>query len=170
MHAFRHLMPHLSRARLLAAPAAAVVGLTAVSASPAARTALPNPCTVLSSIHSYTMLGHGAREVGKTGPLKTYGSGKYQSVSCSDVVGPITVYLSLMANGTGGFGGVRVTSTTHPEGFGGTGTLIVGTGAGGGGPVDFMVFHRGTTYVDLSANGATPAGLTLLGQSLYKLI
>ena len=69
----------------------------------------------------------------------------------------------------GGSGGVRIISQTHPAGFGGTATLTVGTGAGNIAPVDYLTFRKGPLYADLSANGAEPSKLAILGQEVYKL-
>ena len=90
--------------------------------------------------------------------------------STRSLVGTLPIYLS-MSHSFGGFGGIKVTSTTHPSGLGSGDELVVGTGLGpAGGPVDFIVFHKGTTYADLSANGATPSKLTILARQIYKLL
>ena len=102
------------------------------------------------------------------GKLKTYGSGKYEQVTCDETVGTISVYLSYYEN-VGGSGGVRIISQTHSAGFGGTATLTVGTGVGNNAPVDYLTFRKGPLYADLSANGAEPSKLATLGQEVYKL-
>jgi hypothetical protein len=48
--------------------------------------------------------------------------------------------------------------------------LITGTAAQNGAPVDFVLFHRGTVYVDLSANGATTELLTTFARQVYKAL
>ena len=95
-----------------------------------------------------------------------YGTGKYVTLQCSETVGTQSVSISLSSAGPGGFGGVSNIKTTHPSGLGAGASLITGKAVPSGGPVDFVEFHRGTVYVDLSANGATrrahdvrPAGL-----------
>ena len=110
----------------------------------------------------------GGRHGLSLGKLKTYGSGKYEQVTCDETVGTISVYLSYYKS-VGGSGGVRIISQTHPAGFGGTATLTVGTGAGNNAPVDYITFRKGPLYADLSANGAEPSKLATLGQEVYKL-
>jgi hypothetical protein len=58
---------------------------------------------------------------------------------------------------------------THPTGLGSGDELVVGKTPTGG-PVDFVVFHKSTTYADLSANGANPSSLTTLAREIYKLL
>jgi hypothetical protein len=148
----------------IAAAAFAVAGVPAYAAS----SALPNPCTVLASAHAEDSVGSPAAAV-TAGKLKTYGTGRYLELYCSENVGTLSVSLSLVGEDENGFGGVKVTSTTHPGGLGSDDTLIVGTDISGG-PVDFINFHRGSVYADLGANGASPSGLTALAQKIYKLI
>jgi hypothetical protein len=130
--------------------------------------ALPNPCTLLANAHAGTAFGHG-----KTLPLgaqKTqhYGTGKYAGATCLTSVGSQQVSLNL-SGGAGGFGGVKITSQTHPSGLGAGATLTVGTGLGkGGGAVDFVSFHRGPIYAVVSANGASPAVLTSFARVVYR--
>ena len=147
--------------------AAALASLALASASSARNMALPNPCTILASSHPQSLTAKAAATV-SPGKLKTYGSGKYEQVTCDETVGTISVYLSYYKN-VGGSGGVRIISQTHPAGFGGTATLTVGTGAGNNAPVDYITFRKGPLYADLSANGAEPSKLATLGQEVYKL-
>jgi hypothetical protein len=156
------------RTRLLATFAAtALAGLAFAAASSARGVSLPNPCTILASAHAESLAATSAATA-SPGKLKTYGSGKYEQLTCDESVGTLSVYLSYYAN-QGGSGGVRVISQSHPAGFGGTATLTVGTGAGNNAPVDYIEFRKGTIYADLSANGAEPAKLTTLGLKVYKL-
>jgi hypothetical protein len=158
----------LRRSRLLPAVAiGAVTALVFAAASLGRATTLPNPCTILASAHAQNLKGTSAVKV-TAGTLSTYGTGKYKDVSCMEKVGPISVYLSYYAS-PGGSGGVRITSQTHPAGFGGTATLTVGTGITNHAPVDYLVFKKGAVYGDLGANGADPDQLTALGQKIYKL-
>ncbi len=146
---------------------ASFASLAVATASSAQGTALPNPCTILASSHPQSLTAKATATV-SPGKLKTYGSGKYEQVTCDETVGTISVYLSYYKN-VGGSGGVRVISQTHPAGFGGTATLTVGTGVGNNAPVDYITFRKGPFYADLSANGAEPSKLTTLGQQVYKL-
>jgi hypothetical protein len=148
----------------IAAAALAVAGVPAFAAG----SALPNPCTVLASAHAQDSVGSSTAQV-TAGKLKTYGSGSYLELYCSENVGTLEVSLSLVGEDESGFGGVKVTSDTHPAGLGSGDTLIVGTGMTGG-PVDFISFHRGSVYADLGADGASPSGLTALAKKIYKLI
>jgi hypothetical protein len=155
----------LSR-RLLATLAAATLASLAFAATSSARgMSLPDPCTILASAHAESLTANASATSGK---LKTYGSGKYEQVTCDETVGTISVYLSYYSN-AGGSGGVRVISQSHPAGFGGTATLTVGTGVGSNAPVDYIQFRKGALYADISANGAAPSKLTILGQKVYKL-
>jgi hypothetical protein len=90
------------------------------------------------------------------------------SSTCSETVGTLPVYLTV-SHSFGGFGGIKVTSTTHPSGLGPGDELVVGAGPTGN-PVDFIVFHKSTVYVDLSANGANPSRLTTLARQVYRLL
>jgi len=156
------------RMRSLAMLAGAALASLALAAASSARdVALPNPCTILASSHPQSLTAKATATV-SPGKLKTYGSGKYEQVTCDETVGTISVYLSYYKN-VGGSGGVRIISQTHPTGFGGTATLTVGTGAGNNAPVDYISFRKGPLYADLSANGAEPSKLTTLGQEIYKL-
>jgi hypothetical protein len=156
------------RTRLFAPlAAAALVGLTCAAASPAQPVEFPNPCTVLAVAHPQSLTAAASATV-SPGTVKRYGSGKYEQVSCDETVGTVPVNLSYYMS-VGGSGGVRIISRSHPTGFGGTATLTVGTAAASHAPVDFIDFHKGTLYADLSANGAEPAKLTSLGQVVYRL-
>ena len=147
--------------------ATALAGLAFAAAGAARGVALPNPCTILASAHPQSLTAKATATVSH-GTLKTYGSGKYAQVTCNETVGTIGVYLSYYTN-TGGSGGVKIISQSHPSGFGGTATLTVGTGVGNNKPVDYIEFRKGKLYGDLSANGADPSKLTTLGQEVYKL-
>jgi hypothetical protein len=100
--------------------------------------------------------------------LTNHGSGSLASSTCSETVGTLPVYLTV-SHASGGFGGIKVSSTTHPSGLGIGDELVVGTGPTGK-PVDFIIFHRLTVYMDLSANGAKPSSLTTLARQIYKLL
>ena len=155
------------RTRLLATLAATVLAGLALAAAASARgVSLPNPCTILASAHA--QLERHVRRHGLSGQAEDVWLGKFEQLTCDESVGKISVYLSYYLN-QGGSGGVRITSQSHPTGFGGTATLTVGTGAGNNAPVDYIEFRKGTLYADLSANGAEPAKLTTLGQEVYKL-
>lgn len=154
--------------RLIATLAAAALACLAFASASSARVAaLPNPCTILASAHAHSLTATATAMV-SPGKLKTYGSGKYEQLTCDETVGSISVYLSYYSY-VGGSGGVRIISQTHPAGFGGSATLTVGVGVRGNMPVDYINFHKGAVYGDISANGAEPSKLTTLGQAIYKL-
>ena len=140
---------------------------SAAAAGAASGTALPNPCALLTSLHPEATLAPGKSVAGRK--LTNQGTGAFATSTCQETVGALPVYLSVGHN-FGGFGGIKVTSITHPGGLGSGDELVVGTGFGSTGPVDFIVFHKGTTYADLSANGAKPTSLTTLARQLYKLL
>jgi hypothetical protein len=146
---------------------AALAALALAGASSARGATLPNPCTILALAHPQGSIGSASVSV-KPGKLTTYGTGKYEQLTCNETVGTITVYLSYYFF-TGGSGGVRVTSRSHPAGLGSEGELTVGTGAGNGAPVDYVSFKKGSLYADLGANGAEPSGLTTFAREVYKL-
>ena len=127
----------------------------------------PNACTLLSNAHPEMILHKGGSAITHHA-LHKYGSGQGASQTCSETIGTQPVNLSLSL-GAGGFGGVKVTSTTHPSGLGSGDALIVGTSPSGG-AVDFIEFHRGTVFADLSANGASPGGITTVARRVYKLL
>jgi hypothetical protein len=153
--------------RLFATLSASLAGLALAATSSARDVSLPNPCTILASAHAQSLAAPATAAV-SSGKLKTYGTGKYEQVTCDETVGAIPVYLSYFRN-VGGSGGVRIISQSHPAGFGGTATLTVGTGSANNAPVDYIQFRKGALYADLSANGAEPSKLTILGQEVYKL-
>ena len=130
--------------------AIAVVALVAASAASPAT--LPNPCTLLSKVHAERTLAKGKSVVVTHGKLANHGSGSLASSTCSEMVGTLPVYLTV-SHSFSGFGGIKVTSITHPSGLGPGDELVVGAGPTGS-PVDFIVFHKSTVYVDLSANGS----------------
>src|ERR1700690_2473442 len=130
-----------------------LVGAGGVSAAP-----LPNPCALLTKVHPERVFGHGKTLVVTHRVQRKYGSGALANLSCAETVGTQPVSINLSA-GAGGFGGVKIPSQTHPAGLGVGATLFVGTGLGGGGPVDFVEFHAATIYVSISANGASPSTL-----------
>jgi hypothetical protein len=127
----------------------------------------PNACTLLTNAHPEQTIHKGGSAITHRA-LHKYGSGQGASQTCSETIGTQPVYLSLSL-GAGGFGGVKVTSTTHPSGLGSGASLIVGTTPSGG-AVDFIEFHKGTNFADLSANGASPSGLTTVARKVYKLL
>jgi hypothetical protein len=147
----------------------AVACLAALAAGTASAT-LPNPCTLLTKVHPEQTFGHGKTLAVTNRKQQKYGSGKYASVMCSEIVGTQPVSISLSGAAPGGFGGVMDPKTTHPGGLGAGDSLIIGKGVPNGGPVDFVLFHRGAAYVDLSANGATPALLTTFARQVYKAL
>ncbi len=114
------------------------------------------------------MFAHGQTLAVKHRKHQKYGTGRYTGVSCSETVGTQPLSISLTSGSTGGFGGVKITSQSHPAGLGSEATLIVGVGAGSGAPVDFIEFHRKTVYVDISANGMSPSTLTTFARQVFK--
>ena len=153
---------------LITALAAVAVWLTVVAAGSAA--ALPNPCALLAKVHPERTLGRGKTLAVKHVKLQKYGSGQYASVSCSETVGAQPVNLNLSGPASGGFGGVKVISQTHPSGLGSGATLTVGTAAGSGAPVDFLSFHRSSVSAVLTADGASPSALTAFARQVYKAL
>lgn len=147
----------------------AAVGLVAITAGFAGATApLPDPCTLLTKAHAEESIAKGKTVTVKLGKVTKSGSGSLAAAFCPELVGTLTVSI-YVSHSFGGFGGVQVKSTTHPTGLGSGDNLIVGTGPSGG-PVDFIVFHTGGLYLDVSANGATPANLTTFARQVYKLL
>ena len=157
-----------SRRRAVIAGVAAVC-LAALAAGTASAT-LPSPCTLLTNVHPEHTFGHGKTLAVRDRTQHKYGSGKYGSVTCSEIVGTQSVSISLSGAAPGGFGGIANPKTTHPSGLGAGASLITGTAAQNGAPVDFVLFHRGTVYVDLSANGATTELLTTFARQVYKAL
>jgi hypothetical protein len=152
--------------RAAGAVVATATWLAPVAAGETSAAGLPNACTLLASANPQGALGHGkALAVGHQ-KLQKYGTGATASSVCSETVGTQPVTLGLSGSG-GGFGGVKVTSQTHPSGLGSGATLTVGT-APSGGPVDFVSFHRGSVWADLGANGANSGSLTTLARSVYQ--
>ena len=151
----------------LAVACAALVSATAAATSSAT---LPNPCTILTKVHPELAFAHKGTRLGVTHrKLTHYGAGKQATSTCSETVGTRPVYLSVSLTPSGGFGGVNVTSTTHPVGLGSGDVLIVGKSPSGS-PVDFLEFHTATVYANLSANGEAPSSLTTLARQIYKLL
>ena len=154
-------------ARLLTTlPAVALAGLAFVAASSARGVSLPNPCTILASAHAQSVTAKAAATA----------SGHAEDVRLGQVRagdlrrdGRDGQGLPLLLHERGRLRRRQIVSQSHPTGFGGTATLTVGTGAGSGAPVDYIVFRKGPLYADLSANGAEPSKLTTLGQEVYKL-
>jgi hypothetical protein len=142
--------------------------LTLVASGAATAAALPNPCALLTAVHAEKTLAKGKSVVVKHGKLVKSGSGSFVRLTCSEMVGTQPVFLTL-SHSSGGFGGVKITSTTHPSGLGSGDQLVVGTGPTGA-PVDFIVFHKAGVFADISANGANPGKLTTLARQLFKLI
>jgi hypothetical protein len=139
------------------------------AAASASGLASPNACAVLTEAHPEKAFGHGKVLAVSQRKSQKYGVGAAASSVCSEKVGTQAVSLSLSSS-SGGFGGVKVTSQTHPSGLGAGDTLTVGTTPSGGSPVDFVSFHRGNVYAVASANGATPSVLTTFARIVYKLL
>jgi len=148
----------------------AVVWLAVVASAWASAAALPNPCALLTKVHPEHAFGGEKTLAVKHVKLQKYGSGQYASVSCSETVGAQPVVLNLSGPASGGFGGVKVTSQTHPSGLGSGATLTVGTALGGGGPVDFVAFHKSSVSAVLTANGASPSALTAFARQVYRAL
>jgi hypothetical protein len=157
---------HIATLAVAIAAGTAMIGSAIANASEAA--GLPDPCVLLTKVHAENTIAKGTTVSVKLGKLVKYGSGNLASSYCPEMVGKLTVSISL-SHAAGGFGGVRITSTTHPTGLGPGDELIVGTGPTGG-PVDFIVFHTSKAYVAISANGATPSSLTALARQVYPLV
>jgi hypothetical protein len=141
------------------------VCLVATSAATA-----PNPCTLLVNAHAGTAFGKGKPLALGAQKVQRYGTGKYAGATCLTSVGTQQLSLGVSGGASGGFGGVKVTSQTHPGGLGSGATLTVGTAAGSGSAVDFITFNRGGVYVDINANGASPATLTSFAREVYRLL
>jgi hypothetical protein len=149
---------------------AVAIGCLALAASAAASgTALPNACTVLTKAHPEKAFGHGKILTVSHRKSQKFGVGAAASFVCSEMVGKQPIVLSLSASAAGGFGGVKVTSQTHPSGLGAGDTLTVGSSPSGS-PVDFLSFHRGVVYAVVTANGSAPSVLTTFSRTVYKLI
>ena len=145
---------------------AAALGAGVASGGSAAT--LPDPCALLAKVHPELTIAKGKTVTTTLGKRATYGSGKLQSLYCPETVGKLTVSITV-SHSAGAFGGVKVTSTTHPSGLGSGDTLIVGQSPTGA-PVDLIVFHTATVYVSISANGASPASLTTLARQVYAAV
>jgi len=161
--------------RLLRQAVALSVGVAVVAATAGAAiakasssAALPNPCTLLTEVHPQDTIAKGTTVTVKLGKLVKYGSGKYEDLYCPETVGKLTVSISFSQYG-GGYGGVKVTSITHPTGLGSGDELVVGVGRTNL-PVDFIAFHTTKVYVSISANGAAPSSLTDLARQVYVLV
>jgi hypothetical protein len=147
-----------------------LVAVAAVAAAATARAAVPSACTVLTKAQPEKAFGHGKTLAVSHRTSRHYGSGATATSNCTEDVGTQLIVLSLTGEASGGFGGVKVTSQTHPSGLGAGATLTVGTAAGSGKPVDFISFHRGSVYATINANGASPTVLTGFARTVYKLI
>jgi hypothetical protein len=147
----------------------AVLSFAAVAAGTASAT-LPSACVLLTKAHPEQAFGHGGTLPVTKRTQHKYGTGKYVTLQCSENVGAQSVSISLSSAGAGGFGGVSDIKTTHPSGLGAGDSLITGKAVPSGAPVDFVEFHRGAVYVDISANGATPAVLTTFARQVYKAL
>lgn len=145
---------------------AAAAACSAAAAAPAA--ALPDPCSLLTKAQPQNTIAKGMTVAVKLGKLVKSGTGNNAYAYCTETVGKLTVSISV-SHYLGGFGGVRIVSTTHPTGLGAGDELVVGTGMSGG-AVDFIIFHAGGVYLDISANGATPTSLTDLARQVYALV
>jgi hypothetical protein len=131
--------------------------------------ALPNACGLLTQAHPEKAFAHGAPLHVSAHKSQKYGTGAAASVVCSETVGKQPVSLSLSGS-AGGFGGVKVTSQTHPSGLGAEDTLTVGTSPDGSKPIDFVSFHRGPVFAVLTANGGSTVALTKVARAIYKLM
>jgi hypothetical protein len=152
------------------AGAGVVIGCLIVAAgATASGVASPSACTVLTKAHPERLFGGGKVLAVSQRKSQKYGAGAAASSVCSEKVGTQPISLSLSSSG-GGFGGVRVTSQTHPAGLGAGDTLTVGTTPSGSSPVDFLSFHRGSVYAVVTANGAAPSVLTTFARSVYRLL
>jgi hypothetical protein len=122
----------------------AILGVAAsiapVAAGMASSATLPNPCTLLSKVHPERTLAKGKPVVVSHGKVANHGSGSLASSTCSEKVGTLPVYL-IVSHSFSGFGGIKVTSITHPSGLGPRDELVVGAGPTGS-PVDFIVLHK----------------------------
>ncbi len=149
---------------MIAACVIAVPLFDVVADSAASASSLPNACSVLAAVQPQNTIAGGKHvAVGKPKTTSSTATDK----ACSESVGAITVYLDF-SKYAGGFGGVKITSRTHPTGLGTGDELIVGTGLGSGGPVDFVNFHKGGIYASVSANGSVPSNLVALAREVYK--
>jgi hypothetical protein len=146
------------------------VVLTSVVLAASSAAALPNPCTLVANAHAGTAFGKGKSLALGAQKVQKYGTGKYAGATCLTSVGTQQLSLGVSGTASGGFGGVKVTSQTHPGGLGSGATLTVGTAAGSGSAVDFITFDRGGVYVDITANGGSPATLTSFARQVYKLL
>jgi hypothetical protein len=162
-----HALRSLRHAAGILAIAVVAAGSTIAGASAAGT--LPDPCTLLTQVHAENTIAKGKTVTVKLGKLSKYGTGNGASLSCAEKVGTLNVSIDV-SHYVGGFGGVKITSTTHPSGLGAGDALIVGSGAGSGGPVDFITFHTAKGYFDISANGANPIELTTLARQVYALV
>jgi hypothetical protein len=129
----------------------------------------PSACTVLMKAHPEKAFGHGKILAVSQRKSQKFGAGAAATSVCSEKVGTQAISLSLSSSGAG-FGGVRVTSQTHPSGLGAGDTLSVGTTPRGSSPVDLLSFHRGNVYAVVTANGAAPSVLTTFARSVYRLL
>ena len=143
--------------------------LILAAAATASGAASPNACTVLAKAHPERAFGHGKALAVSHHKSQKYGTGAAATSVCSEKVGTQAVSLSLSSSG-GGFGGVKVTSQTHPSGLGAGDTLTVGTTPSGNSPVDFLSFHRGNVYAVVTANGAAPSVITTFARTVYRLL
>jgi hypothetical protein len=160
--------PPLHHMALSVGVAVVAVAAGAAIAAASGTATLPDPCALLAKVHPETTIAKSRTVTVKLGKLVKSGSGNFATAYCRETVGKLTVSISV-SHEAGGFGGVHVTSTTHPTGLGAGDELVVGTGPTGS-PVDFIVFHTTRAYVSINANGATPSGLTALARQVYPLV
>jgi hypothetical protein len=144
---------------------AGFAGTTALGAG----VGLPSACALLTRAHPEMAFAHGAPLHISQHKAQKFGTGAAATVVCSETVGKQPVSLSLSGS-SGGFGGVKVTSQTHPSGLGAGDTLTVGTSPDGSKPIDFISFHRGSVYAVLTANAGSPVVLTKLARRIFKLL
>ena len=164
-----NVLAHGSRRfAILSVGVAAAAGIGPGIASGESAASLPDPCAILTKVQPENTIAKGQAVAVKLGKLVKYGSGSSGSLYCPEMVGKLTVSITV-SHSAGGFGGVQITSRTHPTGLGSGDELIVGHSPAGA-PVDFIAFHTSKAYVSISANGASPASLTTLARQVYALI
>jgi hypothetical protein len=152
------------------AGAGVVIGSLMLGATATASgVASPSACAVLTKAHPEKAFGHGKVLAVSHRKAQKYGAGASATTVCSEKVGTQAISLSLSSSG-GGFGGIKVTSQTHPSGLGAGDTLTVGTTPSGNSPVDFLSFHHGNVYAVVTANGAAPSVLTTFARAVYRLL
>ena len=163
-------MRALSSGRRLSAVVVLAGCLLIAASAAASQAALPNACAVLTKAHPEKAFGRGKVLPISHRKSQKFGVGATASFVCSEKVGTQTISLSLSSSSSGGFGGIKVTSQTHPSGLGVGDTLTIGKSASGTSPIDFLSFHRAGIYADVTANGASPSVLTAFSRAVYRLL